>query len=109
MADRHGWPLGQVRRVVIAPGQRKACDACGTMIVGALTRDGEVMPVEMDPSPVGTVLVFRGEGPGTGAATIHCRTFSGFALGELLEQGVPLRLSHFATCPQADSFRREGS
>lgn len=95
------------------PGERKACEACGCPMIGALTRDGKVAPIEELPDERGTVLLFRAPPVGALAATfgeapvVQCRTFSAGTMThvELVEQGVPLRMSHFANCPLADSFR----
>jgi hypothetical protein len=74
------------------------CEACQKPLVWAVTKTGRTAPVELDPHPEGNVLVFRVE------SRIECRTAAGFALDWLREQGVPLRLNHFASCPQADRF-----
>jgi hypothetical protein len=87
------------------PGERRPCEACGKQIVGALTRKGVVAPIELEPDPRGNVLLFRKSAPGYPDAT-QCRTFAGFALDELVSQGVPLRLNHFAYCPERERFKR---
>lgn len=97
------------------PGERKRCEACGCEMIGALTSAGRVAPIEQAPAETGNVLLFRAPPPAGLAATfgevpvVQCRTFGeGMALMELREQGVPMRLSHFATCPEAERFGRSG-
>jgi hypothetical protein len=93
--------------VKLAPGQIKACEACGVKMLGCLTRDGKVAPIEHDASEIGTVLIFRKAAPERGYEdpVAQCRTFGdGMALMELREQGVPMRLNHFASCPEAARF-----
>src|SRR5262245_17494307 len=98
------------------PGQSKRCEACGCLMVGALTRDGKVAPIEVGPDERGTVLLFRAEPAGPLRATfgeeavVQCRTFAAGSMAhvELVDQGVPLRLNHFAYCPDAARFARSG-
>ena len=78
------------------------CRGCGAEIVWAITLDAKRAPIVKAPSPDGNVLIFRHPAMGT----IQARTFAGFALDELRDQGVPLRLNHFADCPAAASFAR---
>jgi hypothetical protein len=62
-----------------------ACKACGAAIVWAVTSNGRRMPVDADPIPGPNV---RLNADGT------CDVF-----------GL-LHHSHFATCPNADRFRK---
>lgn len=81
------------------------CEACGTLMIGATTKNGKVAPIEINPSPAGNTLLFKAPSAVDGNPETHCRTFAGFALGELQEQGVPMRLNHFASCPAAANFK----
>jgi hypothetical protein len=83
------------------------CKGCGAALVWALTRDGKPAPITKAPKDTGNVLLFVAPGP-TGERVVQCRTFAGFALDELREQGVPLRLNHFADCPDREQFARGG-
>lgn len=90
----------------LAPGQTKACEACGVAMIGALTRDGKVAPIEVDPDATrGNVLLFKAPANGHAEPVLQCRTFAGFALGELQAERVPMRLNHFAFCPERDRFK----
>ena len=80
------------------PGETKRCQACSKPLIGALTRKGKVAPVNYDPEPEGNVLLFRKDGE------VQCRTFAGETLEALREEGVPMRLNHFADCPHAAEF-----
>lgn len=82
-------------------GERRPCEACGTAIVGARTRSGAKAPVVLEPSDIGNVLLFR-----TPSGDTECRTFSGAVLEKLREEGVPLRVNHFANCPERERFER---
>lgn len=80
-------------------GERFPCDACGKPLIAARTKDGKLAPVTADVQLGGNVLVFQLTG-------VECRTFGGKVLEKLHAEGVPLRLNHFADCPQADRFKR---
>jgi len=85
------------------------CRACKAPILWAITKDGKRAPITADPTPNGNVLVYRDRlkalASSLPADTLHARTFAGFALDELRAQEVPMRLNHFADCPEADTFR----
>lgn len=76
------------------------CDSprCEARIVWAVTDRGKRMPVDADPSPAdGNIkLSVRYTGPEP-LATV---------LSAAARFGLTLRTSHFATCPDADRFRR---
>jgi hypothetical protein len=55
------------------------------------------MPVDAEPTPDGTVEVFRHGG------AVLCRVLT----DPPLIGGVNLRTSHFATCPYADEHRND--
>jgi hypothetical protein len=74
-----------------------ACRSCGRAVIWAVTRHRRLMPVDAEPVENGTITLLPGpyrrepvavivQGPG------------------LIPQG--LRTSHFATCPDADEWRR---
>ena len=68
------------------------CRSCGQQIVWAFTEPGRRMPVDAGPHPDGTITL---------------RTVAGemFAVIDPGEPG-PKHRSHFASCPQADKWRR---
>lgn len=77
----------------------ETCRACGAELVWALTKNGP-SPVTRQPKGNGNVLLFRGLDGEVRAAVVdaHVRAWA-------VEQGVPLRLNHFADCPDAERFR----
>ena len=68
-----------------------SCSSCGAPIVWAVTPSGHRMPLDADPVPAGN-LVFDGE------LARHA---------ELDDDPAGARwVSHFATCPESDQWRR---
>src|ERR1700742_3888573 len=70
------------------------CLSCGQPIVWTRTFSGRTMPVDAEPSDGGTVLV---------------EIRQGFVRASIVGQhgsDQPLRQSHFATCPDADTWRK---
>lgn len=82
-------------------GERFACDGCGKACIGALTKNGAVAPIELEPDPRGNVLLQR-----QSDGKIHAIVFGIDSAGKVAEAGAELRMSHFATCPVAQRFRR---
>jgi hypothetical protein len=75
----------------------EACRTCGAPVVWATTKNDKAMPIDAQPVADGNVELAAGPTPGTVAATVLS--------GPSLMPG-PLRKSHFATCPDADDWRR---
>lgn len=100
------------------PGERKRCEACGAEMVGAVHyRTGTVAPIALAAEEKGNIVVFNAETPlGPRPTEIRYAIVpQGDGLGGpspvrawLEEVGVPLRLNHFANCPEADRFHRSG-
>lgn len=80
------------------------CEACGKPLVWAITEKGKPAPINRAPSSDGNVLVFRVADAPEGQQ-VRCVTASAHVLPWLQEKGVPLRMSHFAYCPERDRFR----
>jgi len=88
--------------VSLAPGERRPCSACGVEIIGARSSSNpkSVMPIVLEPHPNGNVLLQQKDG-----------TMTAFVFGNavirtaLQEAGVVMRISHFASCPDASRFR----
>lgn len=78
----------------------KACSACGAPLIWALSATGRPSPITREPKAGGNALVFQRDGE---VRWVACAP--GIAAW-LSSAGVPLRLNHFADCPQADRFRR---
>lgn len=78
------------------------CSACGEMMLWALTPSGAKAPIEYRPGENGNVLLLQPSGWGELLAV----TLSGEGLERARQRGMDLRLSHYATCPSAEQFRR---
>lgn len=70
------------------------CRSCGERVVWAETVNGRRMPVDAEPSPMGNVTL---EPRHNGPPIAHVAS----------EPVAGGRLSHFASCKNADSFRRK--
>jgi len=74
------------------------CRSCEAWVIWAATAEGKRMPVDARPAAGGTVQLQTRPGSKTPAATV---------LDEAAAAGrVDLRKAHFATCPDADVWRR---
>lgn len=75
-----------------------SCNSCGARIIWARTSTGRSMPVDAEPTDDGNVellpLVHSQRSP---EAIVHPQPPMGAG---------PLRLSHFASCPHADQWRK---
>jgi len=69
------------------------CRSCGALIVWALTEGGKRMPVDTQADPEGSLALWRAEG--------EWRT-------KVIQSDWhgPRYRPHFATCPDAESWRR---
>jgi hypothetical protein len=74
----------------MSPAQCRSCDA---LIQWAETLDGNFMPLDLDATPTGTLVVINGK--------VRLATDDDRRLRR------PLYVSHFATCPQAAKWRRQ--
>src|SRR4051812_8544845 len=83
------------------PGETWRCEACGAALIGARTKAGKCAPIEYQPDQHGNTLLFRADDGVLSSAVVGIATISDWLRG----QGVPLRLNHFASCPQAARFR----
>lgn len=79
--------------------ERRACGSCDAPIIWASTVKGRPMPVDAEPDPDGNILLHARPGRGPLAEVVP-------AGQDGLIAGEQLRLSHFATCPNADQHRR---
>jgi len=75
------------------------CASCHASIYWASTRIGRAMPIDAEPSDDGNVALVWSER----LNRIVCHV-----VADRAGFGHPLRTSHFATCPDADRFRRKG-
>jgi hypothetical protein len=81
------------------------CSACGAPLWWTLTPRGNRGPIDAEPSSDGTVLVLQPRGLDALLAVM----LSGDTLIKARNAGVPLHKSHFATCPNADEFKKAGA
>jgi len=78
------------------------CKSCGAEIVWVRTETGRAMP--LDPGEVALIESSQGS---VLAVTASGKVIRGDIVGNSCEDGYILaRISHFATCPQADQHRR---
>jgi hypothetical protein len=73
-----------------------SCSSCGARVEWVTTDAGKKMPLDLEPSAAGNVVV-RGDGV--------ARTLGPLELA-MLPTGTVRRVSHFATCPNAEQHRR---
>jgi hypothetical protein len=89
------------------PGERWACEGCGCNLVGALTINGKVAPVELGTHTDGNVGLGRRDTPeGPEGSEVVCATLGGPLLEKAREAGIALHMNHFATCPERERFQR---
>lgn len=88
-------------------GERWLC-SCGALLVSAETKAGREAPITVEPKPDGNVLLFRSPDrvvAETRKLVLECRNLGDAAtVAYLREQGVPLRLNHFADCPDKEHY-----
>jgi len=78
-----------------------SCSACGAPIRWATTTKGRRMPIDPEPHPEGNIrLQELDDGIAPIAHVLDALDAS--------MTSEPLYRSHFATCPEADEFRRKG-
>lgn len=91
-------------------GESKACEACQEPMIGALTINGKVAPVELRAHDNGNVWLGRGVArDGCGVGPVICATLAGDILDKAREVGIALHMNHFATCPERERFERSKS
>ena len=84
-----------------APTSR--CESCRAPIIWATTTDGKRMPVNAKPSPIAGNVAIDRNGSGRIVATVLAKQR---AARLRATNAVPLYLSHFVDCPQANQHRR---
>lgn len=77
------------------------CGTCKAQVVWALTPTGAKAPIDREPAETGNVLLLAPTGFGQPLAV----TLSQDGLEHARAQAVPLRLSHWATCPDKQEWR----
>lgn len=76
------------------------CRGCTGRIIWASTVTPKAMPVDVDPSPDGTLMLYRMANSGRIRADLVASE------AERTRLAGQLRTSHFATCPAAGTFRK---
>lgn len=79
---------------------RAKCRSCSAPVFFAASRSAANHPFDAEPSEAGNVRVIPAPGGGFRAVVL-----SGDRLDTARERGMPLYTSHFATCPDADTWR----
>ena len=88
-----------------APGREprmpatRSCRSCGDPILWATSSSGKAIPLNPEPTPMGNVTIVV-ERDDVARATVHPHA-------TIQNVPMPRYQSHFATCPQADSWRRD--
>ena len=81
------------------PLAAKRCSSCAQPILWTLTEAGKKMPVDLHPSADGTIAIER-------ADAVDGPFWESFVVPELERAGKVLRKSHYASCPDAATWRR---
>jgi len=79
--------------------ETKRCGSCGMSVIWTTTHRGKRMPVDAEPAENGNVRL-RQDGERVIAE------YPGREHPDLFEDDGKRHLSHFVTCPQAESWRR---
>jgi hypothetical protein len=74
------------------------CRSCGAQILWARTEKGKKAPIDLEPNPLGTIIIREKEGE-------QPLAIFGVPDGAFPEE--PRHTSHFATCPEADHWRHK--
>lgn len=78
-----------------------ACKTCKAEIRWAMTPAGKAAPIDRLAVESGNVLLLQP----TGLGKLLAITLTGAALEEARKQHVPLRLNHWATCPDREQWK----
>jgi hypothetical protein len=83
---------------------RDQCDSCHADVIRAVTVNGKGTPVDAEPNPEkGNLVLLRTKGR---PLALSISNLNEQAREAAKRQGVPLFLSHFASCPDAEKWRR---
>ena len=77
----------------------KSCSSCSAPIYWAQLPSKKSVPVDVEPTPDGNILLFDRDG------SVQARVLK---KGEEPPPGAKRRLSHFVTCPHAAKHRKIG-
>jgi hypothetical protein len=83
------------------------CRSCRAPMLWVSMSSGKRNPLDREPIPEGNVLLVEHRNPNGELWRLGVVLHNADLLDELRELGVPLYVSHFSTCPDADEHRRE--
>jgi hypothetical protein len=87
---------------------RGSCRSCHAPVLWVTFASGGRNPLDLEPDPVyGDIMVVEREHTDRRIWRIALKLTNEDLRREAIELGIPLRRSHFATCPDADEHRRE--
>lgn len=87
-----------------------ACSSCGSRMIWAVSLTGRRIPIDASPlsefpeRELGVFVLLRRTGAEEPLA-MPLAAMSALSFAVAAEHGVPLFVSHFATCPNADQHR----
>lgn len=88
---------------VPGPGQIKRCRGCSELIFFALSKEGRSMPVNSQSRPDGNLSVAPIQ---AGDQLPRAEVVRPAQAAGMRDAGIPTYLAHWATCPEADTFRK---
>lgn len=87
---------------------RGSCRSCHAPVLWVTFASGKRNPLDLEPDPVaGDIMVIEREHTDRRIWRLALKLANEELRLEAVELGVPLRRTHFATCPDADEHRRE--
>ena len=78
------------------------CRSCGAPIIWARTLNGKAMPLDAEPSSAGNITLHDTGDPQAPQA----RVLAGADLFDARSAETTLYLSHYASCPDSEKWRR---
>jgi len=78
------------------------CRSCGAPVRWARTLNDKAMPLDAEPSPAGNITLKETDDPRAPLA----RVLAGDDLFAARSAGATFYLSHYATCPDGEKWRR---
>lgn len=101
-----GYARGRTDRGRAAPAQA-ACRSCKAPMLWVTFPSGKRNPLDAEPSAAGNIVVYEHEAPNGEVWRCALLLSNEELVREAREAGIPLYLTHFKTCPDADEHRRE--
>lgn len=87
---------------------RSSCRSCKAPVLWVTLPSGKRNPLDLEPDAVaGDIMVIERDGTDGRVWRVGLILSNDDLRREALEIGVPLRVTHFKTCPDADEHRRE--